>query len=308
MSSIADITFLRPFWFAAIPVLAVLMFWRLRRSGQPGDWQASIQPHLLAAMTAMGRIEPAGSQFFAVVPFVIAMCVAVALTGPSIEKRGAQTFRNLDGVVFVIDVSGSMVRGESWPSVVNMAHAGLSALGGKPAALIVYGGDSYLASPLTTDHRQLAQSISLIDENLMPDRGNRPHLALERAADLLQNASVLSGDVVLMTDGEGLSDDATAAAMRLTELGARLSVVAAKTTVSGNPPISPATFESLVSVGGGQIYETPDLIRFMEDFGDTAASRTELQDLQLVLRADIGRYLLFLALLPALLLFRRSRA
>ncbi len=56
MNSLADIVILRPFWAIVLPVVIGLMIWRLRRAGQPGDWQTTIDPHLLAAMTALGQV------------------------------------------------------------------------------------------------------------------------------------------------------------------------------------------------------------------------------------------------------------
>lgn len=307
MNSLADFVILRPFWAIALPVVIGLMVWRLRRAGQPGDWQTTIDPHLLTAMTALGQVETGRHRLASAVPFVVAVAVVLALMGPALEKREAQTFRNLDGVVFVIDVSGSVVRDESWPKLVNVARAGLSVLGSKPAALIVYGGDTYLASPLTTDHVQLGQTVSLLDEDTMPDRGNRPALALERAADVLEAADILAGDVVLMTDGEGLDETAIRSAQRIAGMGGRLSVVVSQTTVSGAPPVGQAIFDTLTRVGRGRVYDTSDLAAFMSDFGDSSAARLERQDLQLLLLVDYGRYLLLLALLPALMFFRRVR-
>jgi Ca-activated chloride channel family protein len=307
MNILADIVILRPFWLIALPIVIGLMVWRLRRAGRPGDWQTTIEPHLLAAMTALGRVETGRHRLASSVPFIVTGAVVLALMGPALERRDAQTFRNLDGVVFVIDVSGSVVRDESWPKLVNVARAGLSVLGSKPAALIVYGGDTYLASPLTTDHVQLGQTVSLLDEDTMPDRGNRPALALQRAADVLEAADILAGDVVLMTDGEGLDANAIRAAQRIADMGGRLSVVVSQTTVSGAPPVGQAIFDTLTRVGRGRVYDTNDLSAFMGDFSDNGAARLERQDLQLLLLVDYGRYVLFLALLPALMFFRRDR-
>jgi Ca-activated chloride channel family protein len=293
MNTLSDIVILRPFWLIALPIVIGLMVWRLRRAGHSGDWQTTIEPHLLAAMTALGRVETGRHRLASSVPFIVTGAVVLALMGPALERRDAQTFRNLDGVVFVIDVSGSVVRDESWPKLVNLARAGLSVLGSKPAALIVYGGDTYLAS--------------LLDEDTMPDRGNRPTLALQRAADVLEAADILAGDVVLMTDGEGLDANAIRAAQRIADIGGRLSVVVSQTTVSGAPSVGQAIFDTLTRVGRGRIYGTNDLTAFMGDFSDTSAARLERHDLQLLLLVDYGRYVLFLALLPALMFFRRDR-
>ena len=306
MTGLGDVLLLRPVWFVAVPLVLALMVWRLRRAGQAGDWGAVIAPHLMAAMARMGRVAPGGGPTALAAPFLIAAVVALALTGPGASRPAAQTFRNLDGVVFVIDVSGSVTRDASWPALVNMARAGLSVLADRPAALIVYAGDSYLAAPLTTDHLQLGQTISLLDADTVPDRGNRPALALSRAADLLQEAAILRGEVLLFTDGQGLGPDVLQATDRIAEQGARLSVVHAETTVSGAALPGQAELEGLAQIGGGAVYFTGDLAAFMRALSPQGATRLERQDLRLLLVVDYGRYLLLFALLPALLLFRRE--
>lgn len=308
MTGLGNVLLLRPVWLVAVPLVLALMVRRLRRAGQAGDWGAVIAPQLMAAMARMGRVAPGGRPTALAAPFLIAAAVAVALTGPGASRPAAQTFRNLDGVVFVIDVSGSVTRDASWPALVNMARAGLSVLADRPAALIVYAGDSYLAAPLTTDHLQVGQTISLLDADTVPDRGNRPALALSRAAELLQEAAILRGEVLLFTDGQGLGPDVLQAADQIAGQGARLSVVHAETTMSGAALPGRAALESLAQIGGGVVYGTDNLAALMRALSPQGAARVERQDLRLLLVVDYGRYLLLLALLPALLLFRREGA
>lgn len=308
MIELAGVSVLRPLWGLVIPLLIVVAVVRLRRAARPGDWQSRIQPEILTALNALGRVETARASAKSVLPLVIAGTIALALTGPAVEQSRAQTFRNLDGVVFVMDVSGSMSRDPSWTSVVTMARAGVGVLGSRPAALIVYAGDSYLASPLTTDHVQLGQTISLLDDKTVPDRGNRPGLALQQAAQVLKQAEILSGNVVLMTDGAGLGPNTVQAVRDITALGARLWVIAAPTTVSGeDDPTRPEALRQLVELGGGQLYIPEQVADFMADLDAADAQRLERRDLQLLLLTDVGRYLLLFALLPALLFFRKER-
>ena len=307
MTGLGDIVLLRPHWLLAVPVIVALTFWRMRRVGYPGDWQARIAPEMMQALAALGRVEKARSPLAAALPFMAAALVSVALSGPAVERRGAQTFRNLDGVVFVVDVSGSMTQDAAWSGAVNMMRAGLSVLGSKPAALVVFAGDAYVAAPLSTDLLQLGQTVSLLDEETVPDRGNRPALGLEAAADMLAQAEIIAGDVMLVSDGGGLNPEALRAAERIAGLGGRLSVVFAPTTVSGNRSADRTLAETLAKVGGGKVYGIDDVARFMGDLGHTDTARLERQDLKLLLLADYGRYLLLFALLPVLTLFRREQ-
>jgi Ca-activated chloride channel family protein len=311
MIELAGVSLLRPFWVLVLPLLVVVGVLALKRAARPGDWQSRIQPEMLTALTALGRVETARTTGKTVLPLVIAGLVVLALTGPAVEKRRAQTFRNLYGVVFVIYVSGSMTRDASWTSMVTMARAGVSVLGSRPAALVVYAGDSYLASPLTTDHVQLGQTMSLLDDKTVPDRGNRPGLALQRAAQILTQAEIMAGNVVLMTDGAGLGPDTALAARAVRDItarGARLWVVQAATSVSGEvDPTRPEALRRLADLGAGQLYTQDQVADFMADLKAADAQHLQRQDLQLLLLTDVGRYLLLFALLPALLFFRKER-
>ncbi len=305
MTGLADLVFLRPLWWLALPAVLALAVLRMRRGAGPGDWQASVEPHLMAAMAALGRVDPGTRRGAGGLAFAAAGAICLALTGPAVPREGAATFRNLEGVVLAIDVSGSMTRDAAWPAVVRMARAALSALGTRPAALIVYAGDSYLAAPLTTDHLQLGQTVSLLDAETVPDRGNRPALALAQAQEVLDRAGILDGEVILFTDGEGLGPEALRAAQGLAATGARLSVVRAETTVAGTPQPG-AAIASLAAVGGGAVYGTDQVAEFRRSLDGRRGARLERQDLRLLFLSDLGRYLLVLALLPVALMFRRE--
>lgn len=308
MSWLGDISLLRPFWLLALPLIIGFAIWSMRRRAALGDWGAHIEPHLMEAMRALGKVDTAGASRLRHLPFWVAGGIALALTGPAFERGDGQTFRNLDGVIFVVDVSPSMTRDALWPRALTSIQAGLSTLGTKPAALIVFAGDSYLASALTLDHLQLSQTAALLDDKTVPDRGSRPGLALAQAAELLRGAQILAGDVVLLSDGDGFGPDAMRAAADIRAAGGRLSVVQIATTVSAQSLVPTAQFEALAEQGGGAVYGVDQLEQLRMTLAETADKRLGRQDFQLLFWRDYGRYLLLLALIPAAALFRREQA
>lgn len=306
MNWLADISFLRPFWILAVPLIAGVAVWSMRRGSVLGDWSAHIDPHLMSAMARLGRIDHEGARRWRHLPFWAAGAICLALTGPALERGNGQTFRNLDGVVFVIDVSPSMTRDDSWPAALTIAQAGLSVLGTKPAALIVYAGDSYNAAAFTTDHLQLAQTVALLDAQTVPDRGTRPEIALQDASDMLIALQILAGDVVLISDGGGFGAKTLTAAQSIAQSGGRLSVVRVRSTVSGQT-VGVEQFATLAQVGGGTLFDTPQIEAFMTALTEGADKRLERKDFQLLFWNDYGRYLLLLALIPAAAMFRREQ-
>ncbi len=306
MSVISDMTLLRPWWSLAALLALVFALVTSRRRKSAGDWGRTIDPHLLAAMAALGRLDTGARTWAGMAPFAAAGLIALCLTGPALNRGEGTTFRNLDGVVLVVDVSASMTRDDTWPATVTMAHAALKSLSTRPAGLIVYAGDSYVASALTTDHVQLGQTIALLEDGVVPDRGNRPALALTQAADMLSEANMLHGQVILFTDGDGLSAEALHAVAQIDDLNGRVDVVHAPTTVSPQPATSAAQLETLAAAGGGHYYTINQTAEIMADLEANGRQLLERQNFQLQLWTDYGRHLLLLALIPVALLFRRD--
>jgi Ca-activated chloride channel family protein len=181
-----------------------------------------------------------------------------------------------------------------------MGRFGLAALGTRPGGIIVFAGDAYTATDMTLDHLQLGQTFSLIGDGTVPDPGSRPERAMDLALRVLTEAQVIAGDVILLTDGAGLGPASLNLAAALAGQGARLSLIALDTP---GPD-----FETHAAAGGGRVFtveQTDDLALWLRQ---DARTRLEAQDYPLLFWKDMGRYLLALALLPLLALFRRQDA
>lgn len=292
-----DITLLRPLYLLALPVLAIIAWLLWSRRGGLGGWDKAGDPDLMAAMAALGRVAPASGQAAFLIPLAAAGIVMFALVGPAVERRDTLSYRNLDGVLFLIDASDSVTADPRWSELMMMGRFGLGALGTRPGGLIVYAGDAYVAADMTLDHLQLGQTLSLIDEATVPDKGSRPERALNLAVDLLKAGKVIAGDVILLSDGDGLGDETLQAARTIAGLGARLSLV----TPNAAPDLLAHS-----AAGGGKVFTLADTLSFEAWLAEDARTRLERQNYPLLFWKDYGRYLLFLAIPPLLLMFRRT--
>ncbi len=297
MSWLSDITLLRPFWLLALVPLAVLVRVLTQRKSTAGDWEAVVDPQLMQALAAMGRVDAGHGGRIAKGTIAGAVLLIIALAGPAVERRDAVAFRNLDGVVFVLDASMSVVDSERWPQMLTMGRFGVASLGSRPAGLVVYGGDAYVATDITGDVRQLGQTLSVVDRATMPDPGSRPERGLALARRMQQEAEILAGDVILMTDGANLTALAFAEAEAIAARGARLSVIAL------NDPTPEIEF--LVGIGGGRVFTLDQTDALADWMQSSARERLEQQDYPLLFWSDYGRWMLILVLIPALLLFRQ---
>lgn len=294
-----DVTLLRPLWLLALPVLAGLAWWLWSRRQGLGDWQRAAEPGMIRAMAALGRVEAQAGRSGLWAGMAMLVIAVLALAGPAVERRDTPSFRNLDGVLFVVDASASVTEDARWPRMQALGRFALASLGTRPGGIVVYGGDAYLATGMTLDHVQLGQTFSLIGPELVPDPGTRPARALALAVARLEEAEIIAGDVVLFTDGAGLGPESLRLAARLAEMGARLSVVG-----MGDAP----SLRTHAQAGGGQVFGLDDADALADMLGQDMGARLERQDYPLIFWSDMGRYLLLLAAVPMLLMFRRQGA
>ena len=302
-----DLTLLRPWWLVALPVVAVLGVVFARRARGLAGWDRAIEPKMMAALVRLNRVVP-GKARRAWLPVAIAAVLAVALVGPARRDSDPPTFRNLDGIVIAMDLSRSIAAGGSLVDAQSAAELILQRAGTRPAALIVYAGEAYLASAFTTDPRSLGTTIAVLDGETVPNPGSRADRALELAARTLQEASILDGDVVLITDGDRIGPAAIAAAAKLRDAGAHVSTlfVAPKARYGDMPAARPEDLKRLAETGGGFAGAAADPAPVADAIGSRAAEALTSGDYAVLYFTDYGRWLLILALLPALALFRRS--
>ena len=294
---------LRPYWLALIPAALALAIIVVRRSRGLGAWERAVDPQLMEAMRSMGRVLPgrAGPGWW---PALALAALGLALAGPASERRDSASFRNLDAVLLVIDLSPSVTRGDMLFDVVTAGRIITDAAGARQAGVIVYSGEAYVAAPLSTDAAALAGTLALLDAETMPVAGSRPAEALRLAVDVLREARVLASDVVLISDGGGLGGDARQAAVALAREGAVLSVI----RVPGSPRDAGA-LSALARTGAGAEGTLIDPFPVVRQLARRPVERLASTGYSMLAVEDLGRYLLLLALAPALLLLpRRGRA
>ena len=276
-----DFHFLRPWWFLALLPLAPLIILLWRRGGQAGVWRglvdAHLLPHLLVGVDGgTGRLPLA--------LLAAAWLTAVtALAGPVWERLPQPVFGTATKRVILLDLSASMNAADVAPSRLGRARFEvldlLAASREGQVALVAFGSDPFIVSPLTGDAQTIAAQVPRLTTDLIPVPGpRRTERALALAGDLLNQAGSGAGEVVLITDavtdrptsGDGLGTQVNAAARSLAAAGHRLSVLGVGTT-QGAPVPGP---------NGG----------FVDAGSGIGLSRLDSGALETLARAGNGRY------------------
>lgn len=317
--------FIRPLWLAALP-LAVLLPWWWRHSRRPsGDWERVCDPHLLRWLSHEdgAGTRARGGHWLAGLALAIAV---LALAGPSWHKLPDDSFAALDARVIVLDLSASMLATDLRPNRLTRARFRLADLLNVTqegqTGLVVYAGDAYVVSPLTTDTNTIANMLPALQPDVVPVRGSRADRGLGMAATLLERAGFARGEILLVTDSADAGDAAKARELR--DRGIIISVLAVG-TVDGSPipsgsgfvtdrsgnvvitPLDKASLQAVSQAGGGKFSELETATAGPEPWAVSEGSEFARREGALEERwQDSGPWLVLLLLPLALLGFRRG--
>ena len=323
----AEFHFLRPEWLFVLPVVLLLSYGLARKQLSPGSWQKIVDPVL--APYVLSRRQMRGSSrrwWLAMLGGVLAV---TALAGPSWERVEQPVFRSEQAIVVALDLSRSMDAQDVSPS--RLLRAKLKILdildrrSSGQTALIVYSANAFTVTPLTTDADTVASLVNTLDTEIMPSRGSYPLAAIEKGRQLLEQAGVVYGEVLLLTDG-GISTAALDAAEELQEAGYTLSVLGVGTLDgapipragggfvtdrSGEivvPKLDPTGLQRLAAAGGGRYSaltaDDNDLDKLLS--GEVGTGAESDQDLATDNWKEEGPWLLLLLVPLASLAFRKG--
>jgi len=108
-------------------------------------------------------------------------------------------------------------------------------------ALLVYAGDAFTVTPLTDDTATIKSQLTALDTGIMPAMGNRTDLAITHAMDLLKQAGISKGDILLITDEVDLNGTLKAATTAQRQ-GYRLSILGVGTSHGTPVPLADGSF------------------------------------------------------------------
>ncbi|WP_275546241.1 MULTISPECIES: VWA domain-containing protein [unclassified Pseudomonas] len=192
---------LRPLWLLAVPVLAWLL-WRLwHRERQSGRWQLLLPAAFHQALLKGGSGRSSKLPWLAL---GLAWLLAVlALLGPSWQRVEQSNQKPADPLVILLELTPQMLATDGRPNRLEQTRRKLldllEARRDAQTAIIVYAGSAHSLVPLSDDLATSRNLLEALKPSLMPEPGRRADLAVVRALQLLDQAQLGQGRLLLIT-------------------------------------------------------------------------------------------------------------
>lgn len=179
--------------------MTVLYLWQSRRG------RAALRISDTSALAAAPRTV---RYYLRHLPFVLrcaaVVLVVVAIARPQSTEKGSKTTVEGIDIVLAIDVSGTMLAADFEPDRITAAKEVASKfIVDRPndrIGLVVFAGESYTQSPLTTDKSSLLSLLGQVKNGVIDD-GTAIGMGLATAVNRLKESEAKSKVVILLTDG-----------------------------------------------------------------------------------------------------------
>jgi len=203
--TISQFHFIRPLWLLSLLPLAFAIGGLMMKNRRQNQWLNVIDKNLLKHLL-VGQKTVKQSTISPMLFLSLSLVLAVtAMAGPAWQKQPLPVFETEISKVIVLDLSLSMKSTDIKPNRLTRAKHKITDILSRTkegqVALIVYAGDAFVISPLTTDANTIATMIPPLSPSLMPVLGSEPQNAFKLADELLINAGVFSGQIIWITDG-----------------------------------------------------------------------------------------------------------
>lgn len=328
---IENFHFLRPLLLLGlIPAIVLFLLLYFLQRGQ-SSWTRAIDPQLLPFLLDKSMSAKQSYPLYGLL--LIWTLATVALAGPVWKELPVPVQEREDAVVIVADLTLSMYADDISPNrVTRLKRKIIDILEYRrqegQTALVVYAGDAHTVTPMTDDVETISNLVPSLDPNIMPNPGSRPASGVRLATELLANSNIVSGRILLLTDG--VENTEAAAIMEvLNGTGHTLSIIGFGTASGAPIPYGQQGFlrdsnnaiviprlereplQQLASRAGGLYTDAQlndDDVEYVlrEGLLDEAENLVDVEDREFDTWYEAGPWLLLLALPFAALAFRRG--
>ncbi|NOH97141.1 VWA domain-containing protein [Vibrio sp. 99-70-13A1] len=262
----SNFEFLYPLWLIALAVIPLVFIFSHRTQERP-----LIAPHIAQYLSPSNSKPSRNKRKYFALWWAISV---IALAGPSFQKVERPSFEKTPARVLVMDMSMSMYATDIKPN--RLTQARYKALDLLPkwseglTGLVAYAGDAYTISPLTSDVNTIVNLIPNLSPDIMPFQGGNAASAVALSVEMMHNAKIYQGDIVLISDDID-DQERKQIESQLKGTAWRLSILAVGTQ-DGAP----------ISLADGSMLRN--------NFGSTVIARTNIENMQALTRLTNGTF------------------
>lgn len=155
--------------------------------------------------------------------------VIIGMSNPQVGSKTEEVKKKGSDLMFLLDVSNSMLSQDLAPNRLENAKQAISQLidnlHDDRIGIIVFAGQAFVQMPITTDYSAAKLFLSSVNTNMVPTQGTAIGAAIDLGMQSFDFKNGTSKAMILMTDGENHEDDAVAAANAARDKGVIINVV-----------------------------------------------------------------------------------
>lgn len=329
MSMLMQFHFLRPHALWAL-LFVIPLLWCLTHFLRDGNsWKRICDPKLLPHLL-IARSEKSHNGILLSIGITWVLAI-LALAGPTWSHLPQPVYRSAAARVIVLDLSPSMSATDLLPSRVKRATYKIIDILHRAAegqtGMVVFSNEPYVVSPLTNDVETIASMVPVLKPSIMPSQGSNIRAGLIKAKQLMQQAGIKQGEIILLSDSHATKQDIKAASAILKE-GYHISVLSIGTDQGGpiktkdgfmkddNGKIVIAkkndkSLHALASSGGGSfaLFTSSDSdikVLLSRNDANVKSNTTRVENEKTLIWQDQGNWLVLLMLPFLLISFRRG--
>ena len=264
------VTYVHPSYFYLLLLLIPIIAWYIWKNGKTS-------PSLRMSTTeTMKGIKKSYKVYLLHLPFIFRILALTALVFALARPQSSDNLsnKNVEGIniVMSLDISESMRAEDLKPTRLDAAKKiGAEFIMNRPndnIGLVVFAGESFTQSPLTTDKTALASLLNNVSDDMMEDKGTAIGLGIANAVNRIKDVDAPSKVIILLTDGSnnrGEIDPLTAADLaatykvRVYTIGVGTNAPQAPIRINGQRMMMPVdidegTLQEIAKKTGGRYY------------------------------------------------------
>ena len=205
MEWLQDFHFLRPYLLFALILPFVLSYRAIKNETVQSSWAQICDEHLLNFLLVKGQNKQRKLPYI-LLALIISLGI-IAISGPTWIKKHNPALSVDNPVMIMINMSTDMWAKDVSPSRIVRAEYVVSDLlknfKSTETGLLVYSKEPFVISPLTEDTSLIENLLLQLDEDVLPENGDRLDRAIDLAVSRMQKSGYDKGNVVILTADVG---------------------------------------------------------------------------------------------------------